>query len=74
MGRVVVVLVVLVVFMSALAACKRDAACREVCTKYGIDAASEQCTMMCNTDCRQLEQKFGIPVERCEKMQRGEPR
>ena len=60
--------------LAASGACKRDAACREVCTKYGIDAASEQCTMMCNTSCHELAQKFGMAVERCEAMQRGETR
>lgn len=64
----------LAVLTFALPACKREAACREVCTQFGIDAASEQCTMMCKTDCRELEQKFGYSIERCRAMQRGEAR
>jgi hypothetical protein len=67
-------IVALLVFVAAVAACRRDAACREVCTKYGIDAASEQCTMMCNTDCQELADKFGISIDQCKAMQRGEPR
>lgn len=62
---------VLSVLVLLAAGCRNEKACRERCAALGTDPGSEQCTMLCTTSCKELNQTFGVDEAHCHELQYG---
>ena len=58
--------------LTLVASCHRHEACFDGCQRYGIDRDSPQCQDLCTKDCEELNTKYGMGIEHCKAMQRGE--